>query len=424
MSYLEEEKWIRLDNASKLFPSTFSPADTKVFRSVCELNEPVDPAILQKALDLTLETFPLYRTVLRRGMFWYYLEYSGIKPVVTEEFQAVCAPIYLGHKRNLLFRVSYYRHRINLEVFHVLSDGTGAFLFLRALVCNYLAVRQDSGSPGIPAPFKKVSVSERMDDSFERHYTGDRLHEKRDVTRPRSGVRAYRCGGTRLPENRIALIEGAMSAKAVLEQAHIYNTTLTVFISALLVYSIGREMPVRRRGRPIVLSVPINLRQYFDSATVRNFFSTMNVPYDSRGGVPDLAAVIGILSEGFKDELTESRLAGKLDRFMRLSQNPLVRIMPLPLKNLFLKIGARHADRRISAVISNIGRVEMPREFEDSIRQFSACVGGRYIKLTLGTYRDRLVVSFTSPFRETNVQRRFFRLLSDMGIDIEISSNL
>lgn len=425
MRLSEESNWTKLDNASKIFPSTYTEKDTKVFRFSCELNAPVNPDALQAAVDITVENYPLYKSVLRHGIFWFYLESSRLKPVVTEEALPVCAPLYLGHKRNLLFRVSYYKHRINLEVFHALSDGTGALWFMQTLVHHYLVLKHETDDPDRrPAP-QSSSVSEGMDDSFEKHYSGSGPFGSRGINRRANPeCRAYRISGTRLPENRTALIEGAMSVTAVLELAHKHSTTLTVFIASLLICSICREMPARRRKYPVVLSVPINLRQFFDSFTARNFFSTMNVKYDFAQGTPDLETVISALGSRFQNELTEGQVAEKLDRFVRLARNPFLRIMPLQLKNLLLRIGSARANRRFTSAISNVGRVSMPPEFDGSIRQIGACVGGNCPKITLCTFRDRLVISFTSPFRETDIQRTFFRLLSDMGIDVEIASNL
>lgn len=425
MKQQNEVKWTRLDNASKIFPSTYSERDPKVFRLSCELNEAVDVEILQEALDVTVESFPLYKTVLRRGIFWYYLESSDIRPVVQAESNPVCAPIYLGHKRNLLFRVFYYNKRINVEIFHVLSDGTGALWFMQSLVYNYLVLRYKEEYANTDSAPKKASISKQMDDSFEKHFTGGNLFgriSKDMITLKRSG--AYHIQGTRLAESRISLIEGVMSAKAVLEQAHNYNTTLTIFIAALLAYSIYEEMPTRRKKQPVVLSVPINLRQYFDSVTARNFFSTMNVSYNFEEGAHDLPSVIQGISEGFQKELTAEQLNHKLNKFMILAQNPFVRVLPLQLKNLCLRIGAKFADGRVTSGISNIGKIFMPLEFDPIIRQFSVCTGARSPRVTLCTYGDRMVVSLTSPFRETDIQRTFFQLLSKMGIGIEVSSNL
>ena len=135
----EKILWEKLDNASKIFPATSNNKDTKVYRISAELYEDVDPEDLQKALDLTIESFPMYRSILRRGFFWYYFELSDIYAKVEEESANPCAPIYIEGNRNLLFNVTYYHKRINVETFHALSDGVGATWFLETLIfyiCN------------------------------------------------------------------------------------------------------------------------------------------------------------------------------------------------------------------------------------------------------------------------------------------------
>ena len=85
--------WWTLDNAAKIFPSTGSSHDSKVFRFVCELQETVNPQILQTALDKTIERFPMYRSVMKRGWFWYYLEDSALPAQVRSEKLPPCYPI-------------------------------------------------------------------------------------------------------------------------------------------------------------------------------------------------------------------------------------------------------------------------------------------------------------------------------------------
>ena len=87
-------EWIKLDNASKYFPSTANELDTKVFRLSCELYEVVDSESLQTALDKTIDSFPFFKYVLRRGAFWYYFESSDITPHISMESLPLCAPIY------------------------------------------------------------------------------------------------------------------------------------------------------------------------------------------------------------------------------------------------------------------------------------------------------------------------------------------
>ena len=266
MNNSKRVEWSRLDNASKYFPATCSERDPKVFRISCELFEDVEPEILQQALDLTIERFPLYKSVLRRGVFWYYFETSDARPVVEREDKPVCAPIYRKHEKKLLFRVFYNKKRINIEIFHALSDGTGALWFMVTLVYHYLLIRhKDDFSGKKPDLNYNASISQKKDDSFTRYYQGRHYRKQIRIEKEKKvSKKAYRIRGARLDENRIKVIEGTMSAKAVLDEAHKYNTTLTVFLSALLLLSIYKDMPVRRKGTPLVLSIPINLRQFLN----------------------------------------------------------------------------------------------------------------------------------------------------------------
>jgi hypothetical protein len=142
--------WVRLDNASNIFLAGRSDVDPKVFRLSAEVDHEVDPRLLQEALDATYDRFRLYHAVLRRGVFWYYLQDSDLRPVVTADDLPTCAPLYHADRRTLLFRVVHHRRRISLEVFHALSDGTGALWFLSALVAAY--VRRHDGTGPDPGP--------------------------------------------------------------------------------------------------------------------------------------------------------------------------------------------------------------------------------------------------------------------------------
>lgn len=426
MNYPKEIKWSKLDNASKYFAATCNERDSKVFRISCELFEDVEPEILQQALDEAIERFPLYKSVLRRGIFWYYFENSDIHPMVEEENKPVCELIYRKQERKLLFRAFYHNKRISIEVFHALSDGTGALWFMTTLVYHYLLIKhKDQFLNQIPELSYSASISEKMDDSFNRYYQGRhfRKQAKREKEK-KPAQKAYLIRGTRLEGNRVKVIEGAMSAKAVLDEAHKYNTTLTVFLSALLLVSIHKDMPVRRKHYPLVLSVPINLRQFFKSETSSNFFSTMNIGYNFGKDDRELGEVIRSLNESFRKELTEEKLNEHLNWLMSLEKNPFTRVVPLPLKNFFLRVANVVMEREITASISNLGRIYMPQKFDSYIHQFSVVPNVKRPQMAICTYGDRMVVSFASPFQETQLQKNFFKSLSQMGINIEISSNI
>ncbi len=415
-------EWTKLDNASKIFPITSNNKDTKVYRISAELYEDVNPENLQKAVDLTLESFPMYQSILRRGFFWYYFESSNIYPKVEIESTSPCSTIYIEGKKNLLFRVSYYKKRINVEIFHALTDGVGATWFLETLIFHYMTINyKDELGSSLPKFEYGASISQKMDDSFWKNYTskikGSKISSEKNTA-------AYKIKGKRIDENKMRVIEGAMSVAEILTLSKEYGTSMTVFLTSLLMHSVFLDMPKNKRKKPVVLSVPVNLRSYYNSSTARNFFTTMNIGYDFQNKSSEFKDIIAHVDKEFKKGLEEESIHLKLARFMKLEKNPVARIVPLTIKDFFMKIANKLTDRGISSSISNIGRIKTAPEFEKYIKQFGLCVSARVPKITFCSYNDTLVITFTSPHLETDIQRVFFQFLSSRDIAIEITSNM
>ena len=162
-------KWRKLDNAALAFPLVTGKDDTRVFRFYCELKEPVEEATLQAALDETMKRYPLFQAVLRKGLFWFYLERREIRPVVHPEKKPPCSRLYIPDKKSLLFEVSYYQNRINFEVFHGLTDGTGAMHFLVELVQNYLILRHPAEHLPKVEQEEVVTPGDQEEDSFSQY---------------------------------------------------------------------------------------------------------------------------------------------------------------------------------------------------------------------------------------------------------------
>lgn len=412
-------QWSTLDNAAKIFPPTSSAKDSKVLRFACELTEDVQPDFLQQALDKTLRQFPFYRSRLKKGIFWYYLEEYDYAPQVGPETDPPCSMLYSGDSRDALFRVSWYRKRINLEVYHALSDGTGALNFLRVLVAHYLTIAHDTDFEGLPPLLDyDASATQKMDDSFAKYYSG------KTSAPPEINPVAYHLHGARLPDYRLSIIEGQMSARALLNKAHEYGVTLTVFLVSALISSIHSQMSLREEKRPVVITVPVNLRNYFPSATARNFFNVVNVGYDFSRGNGEFADIVAAVSAALKSELTAEKLAHRMNRLAKLEHMMLLRVIPLFLKIPVLRLFNYLSDREITASFSNIGKVDMPAQLHPYIRLFDIFFVTRRMQTCMATFGDTFVITFTTPFVSADVQREFFRTLTGMGIDATITSNL
>lgn len=432
MGKIRKARWTRLDNAAKIFPCTTRNQDTKVFRFVCELKENVIKENLQKALDMTLKEFPSFETILRRGLFWYYFEDSKRKAEVHPENRPPCGPLYDKNKKGLLFDVSYYKKRINLEVYHALTDGTGALNFLRTLVYHYIVITHREDWKEVPALDYDASSTQRMDDSFDRYYDSRRERHAEDRKEQetkehgrtlKNHPNAYRVRGQRLPDYRIKVIRGTVPVEALKETAKSCHTTVTIFLTALMISSIGELMTVREKRHLVGIVVPVNLRQYFKSESARNFFGTIDVWYDFDQCSGEFEDIIEQVQRCFQAELTPEKMEKRLYQLGSLERNPAARIVPLVIKDFFMWLGYEFTDRKYTFSISNIGQVSMPEEFQKYIHLFDVFISTRKNQACVCSYQGKLTMSFTSPLVSAELEKIFFRKLTALGIPVEIATN-
>ena len=409
--------WVKLDNAAKVFPSTTDKRDSKVFRFTCELKEQVDAQILQKALDETLLSYSGFLTVLKHGFFWYYLESTDLKPEVHIENKQICSPLYDKNEDGLLFDVSYFGTRINLEVYHVLTDGTGALEFLRHMTCTYLAMLHAAELAEAPRfSGRGVSVTEKMEDSFQKYYDPKKKRGKKRI-------QAYKVTGARLPEDMVKVVEGILPADKLVALARSYDTTITIFLTAILLCAVHENRAVREYKKPVCMAIPVNLRRYFASDSTRNFFCVTHIRYYFEREKADLREVIRSVSAQFQENLTVEKLSESINTFVSIEKNAAVRAVPLAIKDFFIRKAYQLNDRAITGSFSNIGVVELPKEYVKYVRMFDVMISTRKLQICMCSFENNLVVNFTDSFVSTDIPKYFFRTLSGMGIPMEIASN-
>lgn len=410
--------WYKLDNAAKIVPSTAKGANTRVFRLTCELKEEVNKEILQSALDDTIEEFPFFNCVLHRGIFWYYLEDSYIKPIVVEESTPACLPLYIPGKKNLLYRVNYFKKRINLEMFHVLADGTGAFMFFKNLITRYLQIRYNL-SDNIK-PSDDFSLEEKNVDAFTDNYSKQKGLKQLNEMR---SVKAYQVSGE-VDDNLLPhLLEGTVSAGKFLELAHRYETTVGVLCVALYIKAVIQGMNRIQKKRPIVVSVPVNLRQFYKSGTARNFFGVINIVYDPENYNGELKSITEPVAKDFKEKLSAENIEKTMNSYSALEHNLAIKMVPLQIKDFTIGRFDRAAKRGVTTSMSNLGQIKMPDEVSDYIDRFGAFMTASSQQVCVCTFKDKMVFGEVSPYKTHKTMLNFFRCLTQEGLEIELGTN-
>ena len=165
---MADASWYRLDNVGKFYAAQAGSPNQTIFRLAATMVDEVDAQALQQALDAAPWRCSRFNVSLRSGrMFWHYLNLPGTRAARDPENSAhLLWPA--RRPQSVLFRVSYYRRRINVEVSHMISDGRGALEFLKALLGAYVAERY--GLPEAAACAYAGTEAQKTEDSFTANY--------------------------------------------------------------------------------------------------------------------------------------------------------------------------------------------------------------------------------------------------------------
>ncbi|WP_027108307.1 hypothetical protein [Lacticigenium naphthae] len=451
---MANKTWVRLDNASNIFLASRNDLDTKVFRISAELKEPVQTEWLQKALDKTYDQYALYHSVLRRGFFWYYLEESHLRPKVSLETQVPCAQIYHFDRKELLFRVLVHHKRIHLEVFHALSDGTGASWFLEDLVKNYITLAY----PEALSESQKGQMPERLttqiEDGFVKYFrpqaqkifklsaqsalqTVTATTKKVEQFALRIGKRAlyynweedqtkskvYQIKGTKTPDLRMNTTELEMPVDQLLVESRKIGVSLTIYLSALYFLAIYKARAHIEKKPTLTLSIPVNLRQFFPTYSARNFFTAIHLSYTFKKETPELETVCLELSQQLKNQLTQTNLEKRLGYLLSFEFNPVIRFVYRPLKDSILKIINWLNNRKVTVSMSNLGRMIFAEEFAQKIDRLYFQTASVRPQFSMISFENKLSIVFTSPFMETDIQKTFVRLLTEKEISVVVAAS-
>ena len=166
----------------------------------------------------------------------------------------------------------------------------------------------------------------------------------------------------------------------------------------------------------MVLSVPVNLRTYFPSVTARNFFATISIGYDFSTSGDKLEDIIAGVKESFERELTKDKLEKQMNRLLSLEHNAFMRVVPLAIKDRILRFASSLSDKGITAALSNVGKISISPELAPYIKLFNCFVSARRPQIAICSYQNNLLVSFTSPFVGTDIQKNFFRYLDRKSV--------
>ena len=420
----DKKNWYKLDLSANVYPTLQRRNFSSVFRLSVTLKEPVDPVLLSEAFARTIPRFPIFASAIRSGLFWRYLEPNPRPlPTVQEDISNPCMPMPFKSNNEYLIRIYYYECTISLEAFHSLTDGTGGLYFLRTLTAVYLRLKGHE----IPNGHGVLDITqspppEELEDSYMRY--------ARSSFRPkRSQEKAYRLRGTPEPFYTLNIISGSVSTDALKAAASRYGASITEYLNAVLLYALMQEQKSRHpfREHPLKLALPVNLRRFFPSTTMRNFISMVYPSIDPRMGDYSFEEIVVQVHHYMRYYINNKFLNADITTNAYIRNHPLIRLVPLFIKDIFVRqFYIRIQDKQSSAGLTNLGLVDISPQLAGHIDHMEALMGQPFSARTncaVISFQNTTVINFASSIVEADIEKLFFRKLVRDGIHVKIKSN-
>ena len=307
----------------------------------------------------------------------------------------------------------------------MLTDGTGGLCFLKTLAAEYLRIKYGTQIPR-DNEILDCTLPPAADETEDAY-----LKYAKDVKRTRREPNAFYIKGTDEINGFINVTTGMMNSSDVIMRAKEKKVSLTEYLTAVFILAADKiqRLKVRneRRFKPIKICVPINLRRFYATNTMRNFASYVNPGIDPKYGDYSFDEVLSAVHHYMRAEVTEKLLNAKISTNVRSETRRVLRVTPLFIKNMAMRLTFNLVgDRKSTTSISNLGDVKLPEEMAVFVTRMDFILGplsrNRIVCGAL-SYKGTLYLNFVRTIKESMLEREFFRFLVKQGIPVKIESN-
>ena len=409
--------WFPLDDAAKIYPLSMAHGKMAVFRLSVYLRQDVVLPLLQMALNFTIKRFPSFATTLKKGFFWHYLDTAKRRFTAEAESDIPCQPLKVSASGSQSFRLLCWKNRISLEFFHVLTDGSGGLVFLKALTGEYLrlcGVELTSG--GDVWNVDDTPAAEEFENAFARVPLSDRPAGFMDKP-------AVQMNG-RLSEIRpCRVIHFRMDAAALAAAARCRGATVTAYMLALM-FLAGKAATDELRGEAAI-QVPVNMRKFYPSATVRNFamYCGVRLPLED---ITDADSITAAIDAQLRQKASRESMVNMLTATEKLVD--FLKYVPLAVKQpIARRVYGFLGDSIFSNTLSNLGLVSLPPEMEEHMEGMDFVLGaptGNRASCALVTACGTACLSITKTTADPSFEEKLYELLCADGIPVRAEGSV
>lgn len=421
---MKKYEWMRNDTISIMFASVESKKQSRLFRiSAIFKDEDVDPERLKEAVRIAVQRYPLYTYRNTNGFFWSYLEKSDSLPAVLPEEHRPAELRRLGNDGAPAIVFLYYKRRLAIETTHVLGDGAGTMELLKTVVAHYMILggADKSDFTGIRFGDEKPSETE-LENPLALFRNDDKLSvPERDsaYNLPYKFEKDY--------QNHIS---GLVSVEAVKPICKDKNITVSEFLASGIILAMLRtaEKPI---NKTIVIDVPVNLRNFFPTDSIRNFASSIPLQFNPCG---KMDYTFDEIAKEIKGKLTQVNTKENQQAFINknyaLTQKKIFQYIPYFIKKPVINLMQKKSHtKEMTLIMSNVGNIVLPEIMSNKIERFEVVSGdARVYNMPMFFYiismNGYMNITFGLSGKDRKLCKEFFRILSTMGIPVRIESSL
>lgn len=400
---------------------------TAVFRITATLKKPVKFKAIKEAVEITSGRFPYFSVSLGSGLFWYYLEYNEQLPRIQPEEEIPCTAFAAGRKNEPLYRILIRENRISVEFIHIISDGTGAFEYLKSLLYTYFRITGEkiSSCEGIIVPESAVDAGE-YEDGYNRFF-------KKKIPPPGKLSKAWHLPYALNVKPRLQLLHAELSSERLLEEARKNGVTITEYIVSVYLFALQKvyleeKEKKKQRGGVLRIEVPVNLRKKFPSITLRNFSLFVMPEVDLRLGIYSFEEILKIVQNQLQSGADSKQIMRFLSQNVSHEKRIFVRILPLFIKKMAISaVYRRLGTRQCSGIMTNLGSVRLPPEMMELIDAFEVIPTppNTHVKVNCAvvSFKDKLHLTFSNVSKSSGLEKHFLRHIASSGIKVKILNN-
>ncbi len=423
---ITDKGWLSLDNAAKIYPAVISRELTSVFRISCTLNSVIKVGTLQEAIKKVTGRFPYFNTTLRRGFFWYFLEYGeDVLPKLSGEEDQELTAFPAGSVTHALYRILAKGSRISVEFLHILSDGGGALEFFRTLlVCYFRMCGEDIPySNGIIDPDSKVE-NEETEDSFKKYYNSY-------LPAPDKYSLSWHIPDLLSIPLQVSVTEFEVEVRQLKDISKSLGISITEYLASVYLYCLQeiqseqKSSGIKPKETTIRLEVPINMRRLLPSKTMRNFSLFVMPEIDTGLGEYTFEEIVRVVYHYLRAQTDIKLIRRIITRNVKPEYNPVVRYMPIFIKNIVLTAAFYlHGSTKFASVMTNVGIIDMPEEAGHLIKSFSITppppTKKHKISCGIASYNNKMRIVFTNITDALTLERKIVQFLIKQNINVRL----